>query len=247
MHRRYCGVLAALALVAAMVAAMIPHVTADAAAGAPIRGHAARAAGCAATGTYRVGLRTPETKAQTRPSASLRQARAGVRPASISQPVVPGMRGTITLSTYTGCGGQTTTGSFSVARLASSSGPLPAPQGSASIACRAPCPSTSIGMVKATGTFSQDPLHEGDVIYIRVDATITTAYPGPRQGRPCSTRTGCPPQGVITSTVTMTNVTGYLQVFNGQSVQLAFLQPPSGGRAPALIQINGYRGGMQPY
>lgn len=238
MYRRYCG---ALALVAAMAAAMMPHVSAGAASGAPIHGHAAPAASCAATGTYRIGRRTPpETKAQGHPSVS------APRPASIAQPVVPGMSGTIALSGYTGCSGQTTTGSFSVTRLPYA--PVPLPQGSASIACRAPCLQTSIGLVKATGTFTQDPLHEGDATYVRVDATITTAYPGPRQERPCSTRTGCPPQGVITSTVTMTNVTGYLQVFNGQSVRLSFLQPPSHGRAPALMQIDGYRfRGVQPY
>ncbi len=111
-----------------------------------------------------------------------------------------------------------------------------------------PCGFPVTGVISATGSFGQDTAHAGDPLYVLVSATITTARPGPRQGHPCSARTGCPPATVIMSTVTMTNVTGYLQAASdGQRVVLSFLPPPlsASDAAPLPLVLNGWRG-VQP-
>ncbi len=92
-------------------------------------------------------------------------------------------------------------------------------------------PVTGTGVISATGTFAQDAAHASDPLYGTVSATLTTARPGPVQGRPCSPQTGCPPATIITSTVTITQVTGYLQaMLGGQRAILSFLPPPVSAR-----------------
>lgn len=206
-------------------------------------------ASCAALGTYLVGPRVlPYTAGRATPPAhtSVHTEPAIAVPASI-------LRGTLTLSGYSACG-TPTSGSFAVRRAVV--GPVQ-PNRQSAIACleTAQCAQPGFGVISATGTFAQDPLHADAAMYVRVSATLVMARPAPQLGRPCSNNAGgCPLSRVITSTVTMSDVTGYLQVSSGSAAgaapiathtaTLSFLPPPSAdtGLAPDAVVLQGWRG-----
>lgn len=229
---------------------------AQAAAPAASATHGRVAASCAALGAYQVGPRVvPYVQSHvhaTPPSA---------RSQSHAVPIVvwPAwtLRGTLTIAAYTGCGSPTS-GTFSVQRTVIGP-PVEQPNRSGSIVCDVPCARQLTGIVSATGTFAQDPAHPGDATYLRVSATITSARPGPMMGRSCSPSTGCPPARVITSTVTFSDVTGYLQVNSGdraavpadvvqRTATLSFLPPPmaTGSLTPSPVVLLGWRGSYAP-
>lgn len=206
---------------------------------------------CAALGTYHIGSSGPHVTPQQLgtgsgvSSVTGRPSRAG---AAIA--IAPWLlTGTLTISAYSGCG-QSTSGSFAVRR--SLVGPPIERPGAAraSIACVAgpPCGFPVTGVISATGSLAQDPAHPQDPTYVTVSATVVTARPGPRMGRPCSATTGCPPSTVIKSTVTFSNVTGYLQTASdGQTATLSFLPPPAAnsGQPPTVMTLIATRG-VQP-
>ena len=204
---------------------------------------------CAALGTYQIGPRIVPERSGTRTGVSS----GTVRPRHATTAIVARpwlLRGSLTLSSYSGCG-QPTAGTFSIQRGVVGP-PIERSQGQgAAIPCpmEGPCGFPVTGVISATGAFTQDAAHASDPLYVTVSATITMAHPGPRQGRPCATQTGCPPATVITSTVTMMNVTGYLQATasDGQRVVLSFLPPPTsaGDAAPTPLVLDGWRG-VQP-
>jgi len=225
---------------------------------APRPGHAGAAlmrapATCAALGQYQVGPRVlPLAPPAIRPVPPHSHAPARLIAFSF-------LRGTLTLSSYSGCGG-TTSGRFAIARAYG--GPLPGPEPPrrpqrGAIACPEQgmyCGFVPTGIVAASGAFMQDPAHGTDPAYISVSAVITSAEPGPALGVPCSERYGCPAPSVITSTVAFTNVTGYLQVdADGASATLSVLPPPPGSTttggggaesllAPSPLILSGHKG-----
>ncbi len=208
---------------------------------------------CAVLGAYHIGPDLAEAQSGTSsgpatPTASSKAAtpaRAGtiyVSPAFLLQ-------GTLTLSSYTGCAqsNQPTLGTFSIERGASSS-PIEQPRGQGmGTACplKGSCGFPVAGIMNAAGSFTQDAAHAGDPLYVTVSAVITTTRRGPERGIPCSVQRGCPPSIAITSTITMTNVTGYLQATtsNDRYVVLSFLPPPASaaGLAPAPLALYGRR------
>ena len=173
----------------------------------------AAGAACAAVGVYLVGPRVlPMAPAPNRSGAPLAQA-PGSTATMLTTYYLGALRGSLRIRAYSGCGAPTA-GSFAVTRVAL--GPpieRNATRGAVrpGIACRLPC-YAPVGVQSATGSFAQDPRHPGDPLYVAVSATITSTRLGPQMGRPCSTRDGCPPPNVITSTATLSDVTGYLQV-----------------------------------
>lgn len=230
------------------------------------RGSSIRSA-CAVLGSYHIGpsitAQSGTTSGPITPTASSLSS-GPATPITSSGPVRrhhgvavaiwPGwsMHGTLTLSGYSGCsqGSQPTAGAFSVTR--GMVGPLierPRSRSqSTTIACPmyGPCGFPYTGIISATGSFTQDATHGDDPLYVVVSATITTTRPGPALGLPCSVQKGCPPTTVITSTVTMTNVTGYLQATasDSQRIVLSFLPPPAptGDIAPTPLLLYGWRG-----
>jgi hypothetical protein len=148
-------------------------------------------------------------------------------------------------------------GSFSVQRSPMGP-PIYGPQrgrGALAMPCAVPCCAVSCwlpptGVISATGQFAQDPMHPTDSSYVTVSATVTTARLGPQRGIPCSNVTGCPAPIVITSTLTFTDVTGYVQVPSpaGPMAALSFLPPPapSTGLAPTAMELQGWRGTTVP-
>jgi hypothetical protein len=163
---------------------------------------------CSTLGTYTIAQPAERGTPGVPPARS--------RPGPGGVPITPVwlLRGQLVLAAYTGCGG-TTSGTFA-AQLGVVGGPprSPAPR---TALCATPCgpppavlPSTAISRI--TGSFVQDPAHAADPLYTRVSATITSTRPGPPPGRPCARQTGCPLPSVITSTMAITAVTGYLQV-----------------------------------
>ena len=204
--------------------------------------HVAQQGRCAVLGTYRVGPRVL-------PLAGAARGRAGVpTPAPGPATAAPALawpvgqlRGTLVIRAYTGCG-SATQGSFAVRRTPVGP-PLPSPRRGAPA-----LPPT--GVISASGHFAQDPRHPRDATYLLVSATITTARLRPQLGLPCSTLTGCPSVIAITSTATVRDVTGYLQVPPpaGQTVTLSFLPPPvaSTDVAPTALVLQGWRGTAVP-
>jgi hypothetical protein len=129
--------------------------------------------------------------------------------------------------------------------------------------CAIPCGQPPYGVVAATGHFAQDPDHPNEPLYVTVDATLTSLSLGPLMGKPCSVKYGCPGASVITSTVSMSAVTGYLVVPGAakptaaagsakagapvpsavQQVTLSFLPPPSrGATSSAALVLDAWRG-----
>jgi len=213
----------------------------------PVRTHRPLpAAACSALGTYQIGPRILPMGARRGAPSSLTvgQTRRGSRSAGASPPSWL-LRGTLTIAAYSGCG-QATAGTFAVQQ--SPMGPLFArpPTGRASIACDAgrPCGLPMTGVLSATGTFAQDVTHPQDPVYTTISATVVTARPGPQTGRPCAIDAGCPPVTVMTSTVTFSGVTGYLQTTaTGQAATLSFLPPPAvnDGQGPTAVVLTGTR------
>jgi hypothetical protein len=222
---------------------------------------------CAALGTYQIGSQFVPAG-----QAPLKMGKPGVTATSASKPayVLPGwtLQGTLTLSSYTGCG-TPTRGSFTVSRKIAGNPVTPQSQSGSrpAIVCRVPCWQPPTGIVTATGQFVQDPAHPNDPLYLSVNATITTVYPGPRMGRPCSVQYGCPGVSLITSTVSMNAVTGYLVVSgvgkavatsgsanaraampsSVQQVTLSFLPPPTrGATSSTVLVLDAWRGGAGP-
>ncbi len=209
---------------------------------------------CATLGQYQVG---PRVLPLAPPLARRPAPPHGHAPARLI--TFSFLRGTLTLSSYSGCGG-TTSGGFVIARAYG--GPLPGPEQPrarrhGAIACPEQgvyCGFVPTGVIAASGAFVQDPAHGINPTYILVSAVITSAGPGPALGVPCSERYGCPAPSVITSTVAFTNVTGYLQAdADGNAATLSVLPPPagsttaSGGRAqrvlaPSPLILSGYKG-----
>jgi hypothetical protein len=201
---------------------------------------------CAVLGTYHIGSIGPRvTPEQPRTGAGVspiaeQPSRAAI---AIGPWILTGM---LTISAYSGCG-QSTSGAFTVQR--SLLGPAIERPGTArtSIACVAgpPCGVPVTGVISATGSFAQDMTHPQDPTYVTVSATVVTARLGPQMGRPCSANTGCPAPTVIRSTVTFSNVTGYLQTTSdGQTATLSFLPPPAAnsGQPPAVMALVATRG-----
>ncbi len=201
---------------------------------------------CAALGTYHIGSIIPRVTPEQPRTGSGVSSVSG-RPSRDALAIAPWLLiGTLTISSYSGCG-QSTSGTFTVQR--SLLGPVIKRPGTArtSIACVAgpPCGIPVTGVISATGSFAQDMTHPQDPTYVTVSATVVTARPGPQMGRPCSTNTGCPPSTVIRSTVTFNNVTGYLQTTSdGQTATLSFLPPPAAnsGQPPAVMALVATRG-----
>ncbi len=209
---------------------------------------------CAALGQYQVGPRVLPLAATPLIHPMPPQGHAPARLTAFSF-----LRGTLTLSSYSACGG-TTGGRFAIARTYG--GPLPGPEQPrtphhVAIACPeqgVSCGFVPTGITAASGAFAQDPAHGTDPTYILVSAAITSTRPGPALGVPCSERYGCPAPSVITSTVAFTDVTGYLQVAaDGKSATLSVLPPPTGstttggGSAESLLVsspliLSGYKG-----
>ncbi len=156
------------------------------------------------------------------------------------------LRGTLTFSSYSGCG-QPTAGTFSIQRVVVG---LPIERSRVQGAA-IPCPMEgSCGfpvteVISATGVFTRDAAHVTDPLYVTVSATITTARPG-LAGAAVRDPDGRPLATVITSKVTVTNVTGYLQAAasDSQRVALSFL-PPISDAVPAPLALDGWRG-VQP-
>lgn len=244
----------------ALAALWAPALTARAA--AP-HGHqqAAGTPACSALGTYQVGPRVLPTAGpvqghQTAPGVPTHSS----APTAIAWPATV-LRGKLVITAYSGCG-SATQGTFEVSR--SLLGPLPTvpPAQGKAIACAVPCWWSPSGIITATGRFSQDPAHPSDPTFVTVSATITTARPGPQMGRPCSVQSGCPPPSIITTTVAITGITGYLQATAGkiattqgytgttQTATLSFLPPPlpGTGEIPAAMILQGWRsqGGPAP-
>ncbi len=203
---------------------------------------------CAALGTYHIGSIGSRILPEQPGTGSGVSSVAG-RPshAGAALAIAPWLlTGTLTISSYSGCG-QPTSGAFTVQR--SLMGPVIERPGAprTSIACVAgpPCGFPVTGVISATGSFAQDTIHPQDPTYVTVSATVVTGRPGPQMGRPCSTNTGCPPSTVIKSTVTFSNVTGYLQTASdGQTATLSFLPPPAAnsGQPPAVMTLVATRG-----
>ncbi len=205
-------------------------------------------AACAALGAYQIGPRNVPQRSGARPGAASRT--GGLTHATVA--IVPRpsvLRGTLTLSGYSGCG-QPTVGTFSIQRGVVGPPIEQSRGGGAAMICpmEGSCGFPVTGVISATGAFAQDAAHASDPLYVTVSAVMIMARPGLPQGRPCApgTETGCPAATVITSTVTLTNVTGYLQVVpaDGQRVVLAFLPPPTSasGAAPTALVLDGWRG-----
>jgi len=197
---------------------------------------------CAVTGTYRVGrrplpIRGKGLAARAVPSP---MPNAATGPTLI-QPLWL-LSGVLTIATYSGCAQQQTSGTFAVTRLPSGPIILERPRGRTAVPCQVPCRAPFVGVVGVSGTFVQDPTHPADAAYVSVSATITSTRLGPQMGRPCSVQYGCSPPVVITTTATMTGVTGYVQAGDGQDATLSFLTPPVGAQAPVVMQLFGYRG-----
>jgi len=209
---------------------------------------------CAALGQYQVGPRVLPLASPPAIRPTPAHSHAPARLIAFSF-----LRGTLTLSSYSGCG-ERTDGRFAIARAYE--GPLPGPEQPraphhVAIACPEQgmyCGVVPMGIVAASGAFAQDPTHGTDPTYILVSAVITSVRPGTALGVPCSERYGCPAPSVITSTVAFTDVTGYLQVAaDGASATLSVLPPPtsstttSEGRAESLLApspliLSGYKG-----
>jgi hypothetical protein len=186
---------------------------------------------CGALGTYQVGAR-PFTASAVRPRAGRPSPLQGHgRPVdAIPSPLRPwSFHGTLVIAAYSGCG-RPTAGTFFVRRTQVA----PQAERGSTVRRRGPCPLPPTGVLTAGGTFMQDAAHATDPLYVTVGATLTWAHPGAPRGRPCSDETGCPPYAVITSTVTMTHVTGYLQVpvTDGQTAILSFLPPAPAASGP---------------
>jgi len=229
------------AFVAAMAIVAMPHTFAPMVL-PHIAARGAAQTSCAVTGTYRVGRRPlpamGKGSAASAVPSSTPSAAAGpaiVQPFSI-------LSGALTISTYSGCAQQQTSGTFAVTRLPVGPIMLERPRGQTVVPCPASCRAPFTGVAGASGTFVQDPAHPADAAYVSVSATITSTRLGIQMGRPCSVRYGCPPPVVITSAATMTSVTGYLQAGDGQGATLSFLAPPVGAQTPVVMQLYGYRG-----
>ena len=246
-------VVAGMALGSGVLAATAHGTTAQAR-GAPSK------MSCAALGMYHIGSIGPRlTPEQPRTGSSVLSVTGRPSRARAAIAIGPWMlTGTLTISAYSGCGQSTagasgasaTSGAFVVRR--SLVGPAIERPGTSrtSIACIAgrPCGFPVTGVISATGSFAQDMTHPQDPTYVTVNATVVTARPGPPMGRPCSATAGCPPSTVIMSTVTFSNVTGYLQTAaDGQTATLSFLPPPAAnsGQPPAVMTLTATRG-VQP-
>lgn len=243
------------------ITAMIAAPAVPALAFSTAHGPAARpaASSCPALGAYQIGPRllplqpSPPQHSGAQPAPAMSasgqaglwaagsgQARPG---ATIAWPL-SALTGALTITAYSPCGAPTA-GTFSVHRL-----PLKAPirqpnRHGATLPCAVPCFWPPTGVISATGRFVQDTLHPDDPTFVAVSATISMARPGPMMGRPCSTRTGCPPPSVAISSASFSAVTGYLQVAPGnQSATLTFLPPPNGNSAaaPSALALQGWRG-----
>ncbi len=199
------------------------------------------AAACAQLGSYHIGPQiTPFRSAHVRPPVAAGQTSL-VWPATTLQ-------GTLTLSAYAACG-HPTAGSFAVRRVPL--GPIPQQQGA----------SGPYGITAVSGSFKQDAAHPADPLYVTVSATITATQPGPALMRPCAQKINCPTRAVMTSTVAMADVTGYLQFYAsgillsptdgppaGQRLSLSFLPPPSAfaGADPSALVLHAWRGNAMP-
>jgi len=164
-------------------------------------------------------------------------------------------QGTLILSGYSGCGQSNgrTAGTFSIQRGIDEP-PIEQPrrQG-AKIACPLPldlerrCGFPALGVVSAVGRFTWDAMHPSDALYVTVSAVVTTTRRGPELGIPCSVERGCPPPTIITSTVVITAISGYLQATasDGRRVVLSFLPPPAADTSvvPTPLVLYGWRGG----
>jgi hypothetical protein len=205
---------------------------------------AAQPGGCAVLGPYHVGPRVM-------PLTGTARGRAGA-PTPVAGQATAGpatawtvLRGTLVIRAYTGCG-SATRGSFAVHRTPVGP-PLPGlRRGAPALQCAIPCWPPPTGVISATGRFVQDPSHPHDATDVLVSATVTTARRRPGRSLPCAPATGCPPAMVITSTVTLRDVTGHLRVPPpaGQRVTLSFLLPPvaSTGVGRTALVLQGWRG-----
>lgn len=241
----------------AMIAA--PAVPALALHAAPAMASQRATSSCSALGTYQIGPRllplrpSPPQHSGAQPAPLVSRSAQAQPAATGSGQAQPGvaiawplsaLTGALTITAYSPCGAPTA-GTFSVHRLPLKS-PIRQPnRHGATLPCAVPCYWPATGVISATGRFVQDTLHPNDPAFVAVSATVSTARPGPMMGRPCSTRTGCPPASVTVSSVSFSAVTGYLQVLPGnQSATLTFLPPPNGNSAaaPTALTLQGWRG-----
>ena len=233
---RPLGVMAIVALISGLI---VPWSS-----GKPAQAHQAWAT-CAALGRYHVGKTIP-TPIEPAPQGT----GSSPSPTAIAQPYLGGvLTGTITLSSYTACGAATS-GSFSVA-LSPARIPLPmASSGHVGITGATRTSTTAaivypgfVGttVLTATGTFSQDPTHSRDPLYVSVDASVTYgrftlgcppicgAQRAP--GAPMCVPVGCHPGETVSRVSDFTAVMGYLRVQatsagGPASLALSFLPPP---------------------
>ncbi|HXT35784.1 MAG TPA: hypothetical protein VN837_09430 [Chloroflexota bacterium] len=225
------------------IIALITGLTGPWSNGKPAQAHQA-GVGCAALGRYHVG-RTIPPPIQPSPQGT----GSPTSSTAIAQPYLGGvLTGTITLSSYTACGAATT-GSFSVALSAAR---IPLPMASSGHVGSTGETRTSTAAIiypgfvgttvlTATGTFSQDPTHPRDPLYLSVDASVTYgrftlgcppicgAQRAP--GAPMCVPVGCRPGETVSRVSDFTGVTGYLRVQAASAglpatVALSFLPPP---------------------
>lgn len=247
MTRYHTPVPVRAALLAALAIGTLVATAVPAAAASRTSGHA-KAACAAMLGAYQVGPRVM-------PMGASRGVKAPGHAAGIATIAWPAyaLRGTLTVTSLTGCGpaGSQTSGAFAI-RAMPWGPPIEPPQGNrgaTAIPCAETCSVYSVGITAATGEFTQDPAHAGDSMYVQVSATITSTRPGPLLGRPCSVTSGCPPRPVVRETTRVSGITGYLQIpVGGQTATLSFLPPPSvyQGAVPSALVLAGWRSGATP-
>jgi len=198
---------------------------------------------CPALGTYMVGPRLVSSTGSQQGSVTSQSGSAKAGPAIIYPSGAGALSGTLTLTALTGCGSAATSGSFAVHSIFR---PIPAPMQPAPGQPRSGAGASTVivpsffgsGVLTATGTLVQDPLHPTDPTYVGVSATVQYGQrginclgtcPQPQQGTyPCP-EAGCSSTApAVTRTSTFATVTGFLrwQAGSPSVVGLVFLAPP---------------------
>ncbi len=209
---------------------------------------AARDADCAALGPYQVG-------------ATLRY--QPVRPGTLTSAIRPdrgtglgvsyGWHGQVVISSYSGCGQGATTGTVLV-RRGITGPPVVQPQHGAVrplVPCAGPC-AAAYGIVGISGTFTASTPSQAAPAAVRLNVAITTTVPLTRPatgtGTPCSPTSGCIGTRTVTRTVTLSGLTGRIDVQpEERRVTLSFTLPAmAGSPAPTPIVLYGSRGGGAP-
>lgn len=219
--------------------------------GAPAARAERMAAACPAVGIYTVGGPLPAA-----------QGSGGANgPAALLPGYLGALRGTLTISAYTGCGAPTA-GTFVVQGLMRPIiGAQPGPGGGQSKGAQIMPLYGGTGILTATGTIAQDGTHQGDPTYVAVAATVIygrynlgcppLCTENSRAPQACPV-TGCIYRAAVTRTAAFGSITGFLRLQLGARPMagLAFLPPPdpavsnpAAAMQIAPMSIIGYRAG----